>query len=356
MSTLASMVHYDPDAPAYSIDRIPLLNTTEDWPEWTRRLHEFLVINKLSGVWAALDAGTSVAQRQVMELACEIVKSTSGERAYAIVKDMTNISVMHNALEREFEPKGSDAFAEAIHQFSNLEFDQFRDVKSYAKKFKGLVKQISDSGCDLPPMYINTQFVMSLSPSYEHLLTTAKNNGMIVPEAGQQMASLDQTICLALAFEQLERIKREASAEPETVLANFKQYSKVIGDERIYNSRVVHCTYCRKDRHTQHECWRLHPELKSQQPAAQEQPAQPALQQQQQRKRKATQMEMSNGESDEQGAKPSSEFSDTDSKDEKSNESSDREGSGTANNNRHGKHRHREHRDGTRHATRIKKE
>ncbi|KAL8635539.1 MAG: hypothetical protein Q9228_006978 [Teloschistes exilis] len=216
---------------------------------------------------------------------------------------MTNINTMYDALKRELKPKGrSDGFAEAMHQFSDLSFDQFRDVKSYVKEFKALLKVISDSGCHLPLMFVNTQFIMRLSPSYEHLLKAAKENGMIVPEDDQQMASLDQVICLALAFEQLKKSKR-------TVPADFEPYSIVINDERFFSGIVSHCTRCNKDRHDQHDCWLLHPELKNRQ-----------------RKRKADEMK----ENEQEGGEQSNDESECNGEDERSSGSSNGEDNAAA--------------------------
>ncbi|KAL8693542.1 MAG: hypothetical protein Q9218_001667, partial [Villophora microphyllina] len=312
MPALATMT-YSPDAPAYSIDRIPPLNSVEDWPEWHRRLHECFTINKLSGVWKGIGAEPIEALRQLMGLACEVVKSTSGERAHAI--------------NGEFQPKGSDSFIEAMRQFADLHVDQFNDIRAYAEEFKRVLKEINDSGCKLPQVFVNTQFIMNISPSYEHLLTTAKNNDMILPDSGEQTVCLDQIICLALAFEQLKQSKREASAAPESALVNFKPYSKIIGDERVYKNKVKYCIRCNKDGHAQHECWVLHPELRKRRPAQQQQ----QQQQPQQRKRKADEMENDQDEmeSDQDESEDQSEdqsgnsSSDSDEEDEDSDDSDD---------------------------------
>ncbi|KAI4195192.1 MAG: hypothetical protein LQ350_007342 [Teloschistes chrysophthalmus] len=307
MATLALMV---PSGPAHSIDKIPPLNTPADWPEWTRRLHEFMALNGFPNVWTPPDSESSAAQCEMMKVACGVVKCTIGERGHAIVQDMTDLSTMHDALEREFKSKGSDTFADAMRQFLDLHFDSFPNVQCYAKAFKALLKEINDSGCNLPLLFVNTQFIMHLSPSYEHLLETAKENDMIVPEHGQQVASLDQTICLALAFEKLEKNMREQSSAPETVPAKFELIaSSVVGDEHG---------------HTRHEC----PEVRLLQPA-QQQPAQPqATQQLVQRKRKADEMDDSDDDSDkdskaEEGGEKGSDPSDSEKEDGKSSESSD---------------------------------
>ncbi|KAL9576393.1 MAG: hypothetical protein Q9212_007136 [Teloschistes hypoglaucus] len=313
MATLASML---PSGPAYSIDKIPLLKTPADWPEWTRRLQEFMTLNGFSNVLAPPNSESSAAQCEMMIVACGVVKSIVGERGHAIVKDMTDLSTMHDALEREFTPKGNDTFADAMRQFLNIHFDSFPDVRSYAKAFKALLKEINESGCNLPLLFVNTQFIMRLSPSYEHLLETGKENDMIVPEHGQQVASLDQTICLALAFEKLENNKRTPSAVPETVPAD---YSIVINDERFFSARVKHCTFCNKDKHTQHNCPKLRLLQPAQQQTTQEQHAQPqATQQLVQQKRKADEMDDSDDDSDEH----SSDYSDSEKEDGKSGESS----------------------------------
>lgn len=186
-----------------------------------------------------------------MQLACEAVKSTSGEYAHGIVKKMKDLTTMYNALEREFKPKGSDAFLKAFRHFQDLQYTAFQDVGSYANEFKRAVKELHDLGCVLPQVFVNTQFIEGLKATYQHLLSASIRNNVIMPEVGQQAASLDETIGLALAFEHLQQIPKEEPAKveaaPKTASSQSKPHSKIVGDERII--KIKYCTHCRNDGH-----------------------------------------------------------------------------------------------------------
>ncbi|KAL8727854.1 MAG: hypothetical protein Q9181_005552, partial [Wetmoreana brouardii] len=138
-------------------------------------------------------------------LICEAVKCTRGQLARSIVKDMTDLAPMYNALKRQFKPKKSDELMLAFRQFQDLRHDGSQGVSAYAKKFKHTVKELEDRGCVLPQTFVNAHFVNGLSSSFEQLLAASLRNNIIMPQPGQQVATLDEAVYLAMAFEQIKR-------------------------------------------------------------------------------------------------------------------------------------------------------
>ncbi|KAL8871640.1 MAG: hypothetical protein Q9174_002572 [Haloplaca sp. 1 TL-2023] len=234
---------------------IPILDALDDWPEWNRQFCEYIVVNNLSSAWDERPSLSTARQHETMLEACRAIRSNIGPAASHLTEGMKDMRTMYNALSREYSTDENDAYVSIVRQFRNINIRNFVDIKAYIQEFKRLAEELEPSEEPFLQRFVNTQFLLGLNDPNGDLLALAKDNNAIVPEHDEPVLTLQETICLALGFEKSEETWRASSPAPETA---FEPYSEVIGDERVFKTKVKYCVQCHADGHTQYDWHRGH--------------------------------------------------------------------------------------------------
>ena len=243
-----------------SIDSVPKLNTSEDWDDWSRFIHDYLMFNNLDGALdETLTEASSPLQRAVMRKASTAFKHTCGNSAYQVVKHLTDVTEILTTLITNFEPEGEDLLQDLSRRFLLLRLEDFKNVNDYVNEYRRCVRDFAAQSTILPETFLILKFKIGLSSAFDAFCMTWEQTHKTIPKPGVKVATLDQLIVDARNAEKQVHIRAHVNDSAATTFM-LARPSGLAGDSRMIE--VKHCTHCRRDRHIKSECHELHPELK----------------------------------------------------------------------------------------------
>ncbi|KAL8663644.1 MAG: hypothetical protein Q9202_003714 [Teloschistes flavicans] len=238
----------------YPLSRVGQLRERADWPQWDVRIRRFFRFNDLAeALNKPLSPDSSPVEQDRMHLACTAVERTCGNYPASFLEDLTDVATMLKTLEHVFKEPLSTTFQRVFREFESLRYpsSSFDSVEAYADQFVGLLSDLKDVGCVLPQdqMYTINKFLMSLDASFDYFRSFFHISYTPSPEYGpgaRKLATLDDTIMLAVADEQTRRARDEARA--------------VVEDQAVVD---YYCELCDRIGHTVKACHTFNPELRA---------------------------------------------------------------------------------------------
>ena len=142
-----------------SIESVPKLLTSENWIEWDRSIHDYLIFNSLDTAMTEELTGASTSpQRAVMLKASTALKHTCGHTAYGLVKDLANVSEIFDKLKK------------LGREFLSLKLESFKDIDAYADEFRRYIRDLTTHKITLPEPFLILMFKMGFSSALQPFL------------------------------------------------------------------------------------------------------------------------------------------------------------------------------------------
>ncbi|KAL9581730.1 MAG: hypothetical protein Q9212_003719 [Teloschistes hypoglaucus] len=237
----------------YPLSRVGQLEDGADWPQWDIRIRRFFRFNDLAeALNKPLSPESPKEDQERMRLACAAVERTCGNHAASCLRDLTDVATMLKTLEHVFKEPASTAFQRVFLEFEALRYPgSFDNVEAYGNQFISLLHDLDQVGCILPQdrMYVVNKFLLSLDASFDYFRTFFRISYTPCPDYGRgarKLATLGDTITLAVADEQTRRARDDAGAAVE---------EEVVVD--------YYCEHCNRIGHTIKICHTANPELRA---------------------------------------------------------------------------------------------
>jgi hypothetical protein len=199
------------------------------------------------------------------------LKTRLGSEAKALIaaNSYTNCQSIIKDLEARFKPQGAGTFIKLCDSLNNMTLSAFTNLEEYTKEFRRINKDIFslDLSLALPGPYIVQRYLQGLGPQFHTFRKTFNQINDVIPLAGIQPISFDQTVLKAeteLANHTQDEIQSAFFTTPSVIgkpAFRGALSEKINGDTKTVV--VPHCSYCHKDFHTRHNCGSKHPHIKA---------------------------------------------------------------------------------------------
>jgi TfoX/Sxy family transcriptional regulator of competence genes len=248
-----------------SLANIPVLETAEQWPSWSREIQDYLI---LSGYNHIIDNDTApqegdATQRTAAGIifkeqtvrAAAAIRNRCGYNARDQIKDKDTVKAMLNALKAYFKPQGSGVFSELCRRFNDLALNNCKGVTEYTEQLRRVMTEMAElhPSLKLPEPFVVQKFLHGLGSGYEVFQTTFNQTHDIIPGDGDKTAITFNATSLA-AINEERRIASEQNTSQMLVATRISGNKATI--------QVDYCGHCKKYYHTEDKCFLLHPELK----------------------------------------------------------------------------------------------
>jgi hypothetical protein len=203
-----------------SLANIPVLETAEQWPSWSREIQDYLI---LSGYNHIIDNDTApqegdATQRTAAGIifkeqtvrAAAAIRNRCGYNARDQIKDKDTVKAMLNALKAYFKPQGSGVFSELCRRFNDLALNNCKGVTEYTEQLRRVMTEMAElhPSLKLPEPFVVQKFLHGLGSGYEVFQTTFNQTHDIIPGDGDKTAITFNATSLA-AINEERRIASE---------------------------------------------------------------------------------------------------------------------------------------------------
>ncbi|OPB40977.1 hypothetical protein A0O28_0106740 [Trichoderma guizhouense] len=232
------------------------IRTLEEWSDWFMWKQDVTTALMLQGWESLLKRDTKPPRKleaweDCQRQAVAIVRSSIGYRNLDLVKGMTTVLEIVDAIDTWFQGYKTTVFLVLSHEYESLTLEGCTDVAEYVDKLltvRAKLEQLDES-CKIGQAHFINKFLTGLGGNYETFLIIFNMNHSLIPE-----------------YKDGKIIKRGVTFSEAVEAA--RQY-ELIHKPRRANLGVISmrsretCSNCHKPGHQQEGCWFLHPELRT---------------------------------------------------------------------------------------------
>ncbi|KAK5632995.1 hypothetical protein RRF57_008709 [Xylaria bambusicola] len=189
----------------HDLEKIPLLDNSEQWLEWSRDMREKLGIN---GFLQMLPGGlqeevptqrdgegdeTFLTRRDKWfdkrDMACAAIRSRLSRNAYQRVqptsaKPLDTPALIWNELHKNYKPKGKALFVQFYRKWEETTLESTGSVSQFAATLRQIQADMTalDPASAWPHSHVIRKFINGLSPEFDSFLTTWEISASEIPE------------------------------------------------------------------------------------------------------------------------------------------------------------------------------
>ena len=251
---------------------IPMLESSEDWFEWERRMQEHFILNgkgdSFRGTAPVQVAGEEPAAfqrrmshwRVLQDMSCIAIRTRCGYNAYSSVKYVSDAAEIFRVLEENYKPQRIGALQDLCKQFYSIALQDHKGVTEYTSAMRRIDNELKALGtfAAIPETHLVQRYLHGLSPAYNMFHSTFNQT-----HPHPDRVTLNTVSMATLAEE--KRLNFNEDDPSVAMLARIGSRPSIPSAGTGGNMRSVevkYCDFCKKTGHWADKCYVKHPHLK----------------------------------------------------------------------------------------------
>lgn len=193
----AETIAAETPAKTSALHQVRRLEEQEDWPEWSKQMRNYLIINGYSSILVkqteapdqrsgeadtAYEARVEAREdRQARALAA--IRDRCGYNAEAIVNECATIKQAFEELRSNYQPSGSGQYDKLCSRFNDIALSACSGVGNFGSELRKIWEQMQaiDKLVALPEAFVVQKFLFGLGGEFHDFRTSFNLHYRIVP-------------------------------------------------------------------------------------------------------------------------------------------------------------------------------